>query len=127
MLQRDIANCAVEVRELARLNVLRHNMPGDTGKDGHIPDPKTPHGALAQYRSPARDAYLYAEDFEFQDFETCMIDKGWERVAYLPYDTAEQARKDYVRAIRDQKSRTVQGKRIDPVPPGPKVYHEVND
>lgn len=43
MLNRDIARCVTELRELDRLGFLRTNLPGDTTRNG-VPDPTTPAG-----------------------------------------------------------------------------------
>ncbi len=101
MLNRDIARCVTELRELDRLGFLRTNIPGDTTRNG-VPDPATPQGALAQWETPERDGYLYAEHSDYHDFETCMMAKGWERIEHMPYDIATQARRDYIDAINQQ-------------------------
>lgn len=106
MLQRDIAHCVTDVRELERLGMIRPAIPGNRLKDGQIPDRTTPKGSMAQWESPTRDGYLYSEFYDYHDFETCMISKGWERTQYLPYDQAETSRKDYMEAVVGQRYRT---------------------
>ncbi len=106
MLQRDISRCVTEIRELERLGSIRHAMPADPEPSGGVPDLRSPEGALEQYETPRRQGYLYSEYYGYHDFETCMQSKGWERVQYLPYDRAEQSRKDYVETITRQQYRT---------------------
>jgi hypothetical protein len=53
MLQRDIARCVTEIRELERLGSIRHAMPADPEPSGGVPDLRSPEGALAQYEITA--------------------------------------------------------------------------
>lgn len=108
LLNRDIARCVTELRELDRLGFIRTHTPGDTTKAG-VPDPSTPEGALAQWETPTRDGYLYAEHSNYHDFETCMMAKGWERIEHVPYDVAKEARTDYIAAINQQGHRSKTG------------------
>lgn len=124
ILNRDIARCVTELRELDRLGFLRTNIPGDTTRNG-VPDPSTPQGALAQWETPERDGYLYAEHSDYHDFETCMMAKGWERVEHMPYDIATQARRDYINAINQQKHREKTGD-YAPVTPVKGPYEGMN-
>ena len=39
------------------------------------------------------------DHFEFVDFETCMRSRGWERLEYVPYDTAVRSRDNWRRAL----------------------------
>ncbi len=114
MLQRDIARCVTELRELSRLGALRQAMPGNTDPYGHVPDPSTPEGSLAQWETPERDGALYAEHSDYHDFETCMQAKGWARVENVPYETAERARKTYVESIMKQQYRSNVGENKNP-------------
>lgn len=115
MLNQDIARCTGEIRELQRLGAIRTAMPGDNDKNGNVPDTNTPEGRLAQWDSPERDGYLYAEHLDYHDFETCMQAKGWERVEYMPYKIADEARDTYVETIIDQKRRSKEmGKNTKP-------------
>jgi hypothetical protein len=111
MLNRDISRCVVELRELERLGALRQAMPGDTTAYETVPDPDTPAGELAQWETPEREGYLRAEHLEYHDFESCMQFKGWERMEYVPYDTAERARADYIEHITGEQYRTKTGAR----------------
>lgn len=108
MLNRDIARCTTELREMDRLGFLRTHTPGDTGPGG-VPDVNSPEGKLAQWETPERDGYLYAEHSDYHDFETCMMAKGWERIEHLPYDVAKESRADYINAINQQAHRTKTG------------------
>lgn len=120
MLQRDIARCVTDIRELERLGMIRHATPADPEPSGGVPDLSTPEGALEQYETPRRDHYLYSEYYDYHDFETCMKAKGWERVQYLPYDRAVQSRSDYLETITRQQYRTKN------VMPEPKKTETVN-
>lgn len=102
MLHRDLSRCVVEIREMERLGSLRNVLPADTRKYGIIPDPATAHGQLESWETPTRDGYLRSEFSDYQDFETCMQAKGWQRMAHMPYEMAERARKNYLQTIRGQ-------------------------
>lgn len=97
LLNRSIARCVVELRELERLGMVRNAIPADV--NGRVLDPDQM--KLDEWDSPERDGELYAEHFDYQDFEGCMLAKGWERVEYLPYDMAERARQEYLKAQYD--------------------------
>ncbi len=124
MLNRDIARCVTELRELDRLGFLRTHLPGDTTRNG-VPDPTTPEGSLAQWETPERDGYLFAEHADYHDFETCMMAKGWERIEHVPYDVAKTSRHDYIEAINQQKHREKTGE-FKPVTPPKGPYDNVN-
>lgn len=97
-LHKDIADCVTEIDELERLGPLRENLPADT-KNGKIVDPNSPEGKLRKWDTPKRDGALYAEHFNYTDFEGCMDYKGWERVENLPYDQATKARGEYLETL----------------------------
>jgi hypothetical protein len=97
-LHMDIATCTNEISELSRMDALREVMPADT-KNGQVPDPNTPSGSLSKWDTPKRDGALYAEHFNYTDFEGCMDYKGWERVENLPYAQADRSRHDYLETI----------------------------
>lgn len=109
-LHRAIANCTVEVRELRNIGELRRALPADT-VNGRVPDPGSAQGQLAQYDTPQKDGYLYAEYYDYHDFEGCMTAKGWERVQYMPYDDAEAARANYKKYMDDMRKRNKGGDR----------------
>jgi len=104
-LHKDLATCVTEINELERLGPLREALPADT-KSGTVPDPKSPEGRMQKWDSPKRDGYMYAEHFDYTDFEGCMDSKGWERVEHLPYDQASQARSDYLKTLYGYKYQT---------------------
>ncbi len=97
-LHKDIADCVTEIDELERLGPLRENLPADT-QNGKVPNPNTAEGKLAKWDSPKRDGYLYAEHFDYTDFEGCMDYKGWERVETLPLERAKMARENYLETL----------------------------
>lgn len=105
ILARDISRCVVEVRELTHLHAIKEVSPSDHAVYNSTNDPDTPAGKLAHWESKQRDGYLRAENMPFQDFETCMIHKGWERVEYLPGYLADEARGDYIESIYGQQRR----------------------
>ena len=97
-LHQDQATCVNEISELERLGPIREILPADT-QNGKVPDPNTADGRLKKWDSPKRDGYLYAEHFNYTDFEGCMDYKGWERVENLPYERSKIARDDYMETL----------------------------
>ena len=92
MLNRDIARCVVELRELERLGAVKKAIPEYV--DGVVLE--STEARLAGWDTPERDKELFAEHSDYIDFEGCMITKGWERVKYVPFDVAEQAHENYL-------------------------------
>lgn len=113
MLHRDISRCTTEVRELQRLGAIRANTPADPDASAKVANSSA--ARLAQWDTPERDGYLYAEHSDYHDFETCMQFSGWERIEYLPHDTATQARENYIRTIKAEQRQTNDGT-VKPVP-----------
>lgn len=105
MLNRDIAKCVVELRELERLGAVRDAIPEYA--EGLVMSEEE--ARLNGWDTPERDRDLYAEHEDYIDFEGCMLSKGWERIKYVPYDTAGQAQENYKRTHveyrREQESR----------------------
>jgi len=93
MLARDIARCVVELRELERLGVTKNAIPADI--HGRVLDPDEL--AMTDWDTPERDGELLAEHGNYMDFESCMADKGWERIEHVPFDVANKGRENYVR------------------------------
>ncbi len=91
-LNRDIARCVVELRELERLGAVRDAIPEYV--DGVVLNDTE--ARLAGWDTPERDKELFAEHSDYIDFEGCMIAKGWERIKYVPYDVEEQAHENYL-------------------------------
>ena len=109
VLNRDIARCVTELRELERLGAVKNAIPTDYR--GRVLD--SDEAQLEDWDTPARDEHLYAEHNDYHDFEGCMLAKGWERVLYAPYDVATEARDNYVRAHIDYAYESRIGKRHD--------------
>lgn len=87
MLQRDIARCVTEIRALERQGLLKDAIPTDY--NGRVLDPDQL--ALYDYDSPERDGKLLMEHTEYQDFQGCMNNKGWERIKHVPYKVSANA------------------------------------
>ncbi len=94
-LHKDIAACVTEINELERLGPLRESIPADT-QNGKVPDANSADGKLRKWDTPKRDGYMYAEHYNYTDFDGCMDYKGWERIEALPYDQATKARQQYI-------------------------------
>ena len=94
MLNRDIARCVTEIRELKRLGAIRKAIPSDGNAA-----PNTPEGKLEKWETPERSGALRAEHTPFHDFEGCMYSKGWERTKYVPYDVAKKSREAYLENV----------------------------
>ncbi len=97
MLNRDISRCVVELRELERLGVVKNAIPADF--QGRTLDPDEL--ALHDHDTPERNKNLYAEHSDYSDFESCMAERGWERVEHLPFDVARKGRENYLKAHVD--------------------------
>jgi hypothetical protein len=104
-LHKDIAECVTEISELERMAPLREATPADT-QNGRVPDPNSADGRLRKWDTPKRDGALYAEHFDYTDFEGCMDYKGWERVEHLPYDIGTTARGEYLDNVYGYKYQT---------------------
>ncbi|MDB5492118.1 MAG: putative lipoprotein [Micavibrio sp.] len=109
MLHRDIAKCVYQVRELQRLGAIRSATPGDVDINGKTPDATVAAGRLAGQDTPERDGFLYAEQTDFHDFETCMNGNGWDRVEYLPYNISVEARDNYIKTMKEEQRRSKSG------------------
>ncbi len=101
-LNRDIARCITELRELERLGSLRNAIP--TEKDGSFKNPDD--HKLTEWDTPEHDRHLLAEHSDYHDFEGCMLTKGWERVEYLPFDRAHKSRDNYLKSHVDYEYQT---------------------
>ncbi len=96
-LNQHLAHCVVSVRELERTAAIKRGVPGLPPRDPAYPDDgMRPGSRMIDNETPDRDGFLRSEYLEYHDFETCMASKGWERVEYLPYRTAERARGEYI-------------------------------
>lgn len=97
ILNRDIARCVTELKELERLGAVKNAIPTDIS--GRVLDPDEKE--MLDWDSPERDQHLFAEHGDYHDFEGCMLASGWERVLHVPYDVADRAREDYLDAHVD--------------------------
>lgn len=110
MLNRDISRCVFELRELERLGVTKDAIPTDY--HGRVLDPDEL--ALLDNDSPERNGELLMEHGDYYDFESCMLDKGWERTEHVPFEVAAKGRENYVRAnlkYKDIAEQEKQGKK----------------
>ncbi|MCK5285096.1 MAG: hypothetical protein KAJ86_05875 [Alphaproteobacteria bacterium] len=85
MLNRNIAHCVTELKELERLGILRNSIPISSGGKLLDPDSKK----LKNWDAPEYDRTLLTEHKDFHDFESCMLSHGWERVEHLSYDVSK--------------------------------------
>jgi hypothetical protein len=92
-LDENIAGCVREVDELVTLNALRKKMPPDTHSEYHRALDAS--GDLAYYDTPTRYGTKHVAHKDFQDFESCMRSKGWERVRFTRYQTKLRAENTY--------------------------------
>ncbi|HBH27076.1 MAG TPA: hypothetical protein DDX54_06720 [Rhodospirillaceae bacterium] len=116
MLSRDIARCVAELRELERMGMLRGAIPADP-MTGRVLDPNDPRRELQDWEAPDRTGFLRAEMGDYQDFEGCMIHKGWERVEYLPYGESLRAQESYVDSLWESRHKRPSDS-YPPPPPG---------
>lgn len=90
-LNKDIASCVSQVRELSRLGSVRGATP---------PDNIAMTGAMKSYwDTPRRDGPLHTEYLNFHDFEGCMNYHGWQRVDYITPARAQAASYNYANTI----------------------------
>jgi len=92
-LDENIATCVREVDELVELGALREKMPPDTNSEYHRALDAS--GDLAYLDTPTRYGDKKVSHSDFQDFEGCMRSKGWERVRFVRYQVAQQAKSVY--------------------------------
>ncbi len=89
-LDQDIAGCVREIDELVELDALRETTPADT----HVEYNRAlkASGDLDFYDTPTRLGSHKVAHTDYHDFDGCMRYKGWERVNYVRYQTAAQAK-----------------------------------
>lgn len=86
-LHKNISSCVSEVKELSRLGTIRNaNPPADIEMNVNLAD---------KWQSPRGDGPLYTEFQDFDDFESCMNFKGWERTNYVRPETMKKSRSNY--------------------------------
>lgn len=91
MLNRNIARCVVELRELERLGAVRNAIP-EYAKGLVLSEDEA---RLKEIDTPERDKELFAEHSDYIDFEGCMLAKGWQRIKYVPFAVAKKAKENY--------------------------------
>lgn len=95
-LNKDIAACVAEVKELTRLGSIRNARP---------PQGVATNRPMRQgWNSVTRDGPLHTEYTDFQDFEGCMDYKGWNRTQYVTPTQSSRARNVYNETIMGQHS-----------------------
>jgi hypothetical protein len=92
-LDEDIATCVREVDELVELGALRKDMPPDTHSEYHRALDAS--GDMSWYDTPTRYGDKKISHKDFQDYEGCMRYKGWERVRFVRYQSAQKAKGTY--------------------------------
>lgn len=88
-LNRDIASCVTEIKVLSDLGSIKNGFSQDgraTGERAYdnLMTPPPPNASIDEIQ-------------RYHDFEGCMVQNGWERVKFVPYGTAFDARRDYVK------------------------------
>ena len=91
LLNRDIARCVTELRELERLGQIKDAIP--TNSKGRVLNPDE--AELKRVDSPEREGYLFAEHKNYHDFESCMDHAGWERTTTVSYEAVERAESNF--------------------------------
>ncbi len=79
-LHQDISSCVAELKELQRLGSIRRAIP--TGGQ-QVPSYDPNNSMINAYNTPNRDGPLYAEYYDFVDFEGCMREQGWQRALVM--------------------------------------------
>ena len=92
-LDQDISGCVREVDELVELGALRETTPPDTHSEYHRALKAS--GVLDHYDTPTRYGNHKVSHTDFHDYESCMRFKGWERVDFVRYQAARQAKAVY--------------------------------
>jgi len=91
LLNRDIARCVTELRELERLGQVKNAIPMDRKNKILSPDDYN-----AKHKSTIeRDGYLFGEHKNYSDFEGCMGEQGWERTRFITPRAESYAAKNY--------------------------------
>lgn len=117
MLFQDIARCVSTINEMQRLGAIKNAIPAETFNAGAEKDSvDAANNRLAKYDTPEREGYMRTEYYDYTDFETCMSDKGWQRIKYINYEVASKARTDYLETIGYERYRS---KMMELTPEGP--------
>lgn len=110
-LHKDIAGCTVEIRELRRLGSIREAIPPRAGE--RRSDGANPGGRVAGFDSPERDGANFISYHDYADFEGCMDHKGWERMQFVPRDTAHKSQETWIDTIIGSDRRAYDSARYD--------------
>lgn len=89
-LDEHIASCVRQVDEMVELGALRETMPPDTHSEYHRALKAS--GDLDYYDTPTRYGEHWVAHHDFHDFDSCMRYMGWERVNFVRYQVAKQAK-----------------------------------
>lgn len=89
-LDENIASCVRQVDELVELGALRETTPPDTHSEYHRALRAS--GDLDYYDTPTRYGEHRVSHKDFHDFDSCMRYMGWERVTFVRYSVAKQAK-----------------------------------
>ena len=120
MLNRNIARCVTELRELERLGSVKNAIPEYL--EGLVLSEDE--AKLAGWDTPERDKELFAEHSDYIDFEGCMLAKGWERIKFVPFDVAGQANENYKKTHTNHRDKARKGAYKKPVK---NDYSNLND
>lgn len=91
LLNRDIARCVTELRELERLGQVKDAIP--TFASGRLLNPDELE--MRKVDTPERDGYLYGEHKNYEDFEGCMEYAGWERTRTISYEATKRSEHNF--------------------------------
>lgn len=99
-LHKDISTCVNELQELQRLGSIRDAVPPDSARN-KVPDYNPTNSRVASNDSPDRDGPLYAEYYDYTDFEGCMREHGWQRAVALTPDQRIKSQDNWIRSLVD--------------------------
>ena len=99
LLHRDISRCVAEIREEVRLGQIKRPVDKNTAFDRDVVDKSVDRQKMDRWDTPDHNGYLLAEHNDYDDFETCMQAKGWERLEHVPYSVAQKSRENYIEAV----------------------------
>jgi hypothetical protein len=89
-LDENIASCVRQVDEMVELGALRETTPPDTHSEYRRA--LNASGDLDYYDTPTRYGDHKVAHHDFHDFDSCMRHMGWERVNFVRYQVAKQAK-----------------------------------
>ena len=111
ILNRDIAHCVSTLRELERLGQIKRGAIPLNADGGFMDAAKMD---MENLDLPERDAALFVEKQNYQDFYGCMLDSGWERTEFVPYARTREAQDIYLRNYAHKEERVKRRKEYDP-------------